>query len=279
MSFLISSLGRSVALLVLCGVITVRAQSLVGDYQLQDVYTSSVGTIGPLVVTGNPGGVSFQTATVDAQTQQVLSFQTTGLDLLSQSGVQAQTNPFLDSTNYSVVLLADFQIAATTVLATKVMDFKNLSSDAGLYINSATGILEFIDGTGILQGQGGAPLPAGTYIQLALTRDSATNLLSVYSNGALAFSFTDTNGLATLGDATPTGNAFLTVFQDDGGGLGGTTLNEASLGDVARLRLYDGALSGAQVSALDRVVPEPSSATLITLSLALFGMRGRRRMA
>ncbi len=256
-----------------------HAQTLVADYQLQSTYASSVGAIGPLTVTGTASGASFSTATVDGQSQKVLTIQTNNTTPpFTQTGVRTQTSPFLNPANYSIVLLADFRISTADVLATKVLDFKNLSSDAGLYLNDASGIIEFNDPNGVLLGQGGTPLPSSTYIQLTLTRNSATNLVSLYSNGTLAFSFTDTNGYAVLGDATNTGNSFLTLFQDEGGGLGGTTLDEGTLGDIARLRLYDGVLSATAVANLDRTVPEPSTWALLGVG-ALALVAGLRRRA
>jgi hypothetical protein len=63
-----------------------------------------------------------------------------------------------------------------------------------------------------LQGTGGAAISSATHAQIVLTRDSTTNLTSVYLNGALAFSFTDNVGLAVLGDSSVSGNSFLTLF-------------------------------------------------------------------
>jgi len=238
----------------------VRAQTLEADYQVQGTFNSSVGTIGPLSVVGPTGGVTFTNDTVNGNPQQVLNIQASNtMPPFDQSGVQTQTNPFLSSSNYSVVLLANFNLNTADVVATKILDFKNLSSDAGLYVNAATGTLAFIDGSGILQGTGGAALSSLTYAQIVLTRDGVTNLTSVYLNGTLAFSFTDNVGLAVLGDSSMSGNSFLTLFKDDGMGLGGSMLTESTQGNIARLRLYDGVLSASDVMNLDTTVPEPST--------------------
>jgi len=88
---------------------------------------------------------------VDGQSQDVLSLSAGDTGPGGTSGVQAETQTKtmdygISDDNYSVVLLADFNLTATGVFATKVMDFQNLSSDAGLYLNDATGLLEFING-------------------------------------------------------------------------------------------------------------------------------------
>jgi len=75
---------------------------------------------------------------------------------------------------------------------------------------------------------------------------------------------------AVLSDATNTGNAYLTLYQDDGQGIGGDLVNEATVGNIARLRLYNGVLSAEQVAALDTVaVPEPSTWLLVMLGALL----------
>jgi hypothetical protein len=81
--------------------------------------------------------------------QRVLNIQVVGTSpTSSDSGVRTQTNPFVDSSNYSIVLLANFNLGQTAIVATKIFDFKNLSGDAGLYVQSNTGTLAFIDNSG-----------------------------------------------------------------------------------------------------------------------------------
>jgi hypothetical protein len=260
-----------------------HSQTLEADYQVQDTFNSSVGSIGPLTIVGPTAGVAFTSDTVNGNPQRVLNIQASNsMPPFDESGVQTQTNPFLSASNYSIVLLANFNLNTADVVATKVFDFKNLSSDAGLYVNAATGTLAFIDGSGVLQGTGGAALSSLTYAQIVLTRDSSTNLTSVYLNGTLAFSFTDNVGLAVLGDSSASGNSFLTLFKDDGMGLGGSMLTESTQGNIARLRLYDGVLSANDVMNLDTTVPEPSTYLLCAVgAIALLVMRmvGRDRRA
>ena len=263
-----------------------QGQTLEADYQVQGTLNDSSGSgIGPLVGTGD-NNISFQSDTVNGHVQKVLRIATnTSATLpIPQSGVQAQTNPFVDGSNYSIVLLASFDLSTTGVLATKIFDFKNLSSDAGLYVNDATGNLEFVNGSSVIVANGvpGTNLTTNSYIQIALTRDSATNLVSVYETDlsgttTLAFSFTDSTGLAILGDATNTGNQFLTLFQDDGGGIGGSVVDEGTQGNIARLRLYNGVLSASDIAALDTTVPEPTTWALLGVGAVALGVVIRRR--
>ena len=257
------------------------AQTLQADYQLQGVLTSSVGTIGPLTVTGDPTQVNFITDTVMGNTQQVLQIGLNNSSVNPPAGVQTQTNPFIDPANYSAVLLADYNIsAAFNTGITKVFDFKNLSSDAGLYIDDATGKFAFYDGgmVPMVLGVSTATAVSGQYIQIVLTRDSSTNTVTLYANGVSQFSFVDTTGLAVLGDASNTGKAYLTLFQDDGQGIGGSAVDEGTRGNIARLRLYNGPLSAAQVASLDTtVVPEPTSFVLLGIGALVLARAAKIR--
>ena len=59
-------------------------------------------------------------------------------------------------------------------------------------------------------------------------------------------------------------------------GLGGSILTESTQGNIARLRLYDGVLSAADVMDLDTTVPEPSTYLLCAVGgLALLALRRR----
>jgi hypothetical protein len=250
------------------------AATLAADYQVQNTYASSVGTIGPLTVVGSADDVSFTNdVDVDGNTQTVLSTEINGESMPDDGGgVQAQTAGFISSDDYSVVLLADFNLQPD-LLATKVFDFQNLSSDDGLYINDATGLLYF---NGVAAATGGTPAVSGTYTQIVLTRDGATGEVSVYQDGSLAFDFDDSSDLAVLGDSvSPSSNAYLTVFKDDDTGVGSGVTDETTVGDIARLRLYDGVLTAGQVAALDTVVPEPLSLGSLLLGAGLI-LRRRR---
>jgi hypothetical protein len=84
-----------------------------------------------------------------------------------------------------------------------------------------------------------AVVPAGGYVQVALTRNAASKQVVGYVNGVQQFAFTDTTGHGVISAANT-----LRLFKDD--------LNtEESAGSLARLRLYDGPLTASQAAALD----------------------------
>jgi len=191
------------------------------DYRLENSLTSSLAGAPALV---NLGNNVFGSATVDASSRTVLNFaQNDGVQVSGPAGLQA-------SGVYSVVALFSF---GNVSAYRRILDLSIGTSDTGLYF--LDGALLFYPATGAA----GAAISANTFVQVVLTRDSARNVVG-YVNGVQRFAFADTNNLATL-DASN----ILRFFRDDG--------LEGSPGSVARIRIYDSALSASQVAALDRL--------------------------
>jgi hypothetical protein len=191
------------------------------DYQFQNTLASSEGTV---PVLANLGPNTFTTANVDGQSRTVLRFaQNDGLALSQLSSV-VPTNV------YSIVILFSFDVVSNW---RRLLEFKNGASDYGLYVFESS--LDFYPAmTGPAD-----TIPAGAVVQVALTRDSAGNVAG-YVDGIQQFSFVDSTEYATI-DA----NNVLRFFRDNG--------TEGSPGFVARIRLYDVALSPSQIASLDRL--------------------------
>jgi len=171
----------------------------------------------------------------------------------------------ISQTDYSIVL--DFSISSTSGYR-KLVDFKNLTVDPGLYNNGTS--LHFYN-----------PVPAGpsgqilsnTQVQVALTRDGGTQAVSGYVNGALQFGFVDTGSLATFTGPNNIINFFIDDFVNGG---------EASAGFVDDIRIYDGALTAADVAGLGQAVdiqsvPEPGTMLLLATGLVACVRRVRQR--
>jgi len=146
----------------------------------------------------------------------------------------------------------------------KILDFKNLASDNGLY-NLNTALVYYNFGSG----PDGSLAPA-TDVRVDLTRDAATNLVTGYVNGVAQFSFTDSTSDATFTAA----NNIINFFQDDtvtGG-------RESSSGSVDQIRIWDNALDATAISDLGgpKSVPEGSS-WLLGVALSGVGLVARRR--
>lgn len=112
----------------------------------------------------------------------------------------------------------------STLSYRKLIDYKNLNDDGGLYINDSS--LDFYN---IINTNNHLYIP-GQYMFTTISRNNATQKVRLYANGNIVDSFADTNG-----DAIYNAYKLLRFFQND-------TLNvftEASAGKVAYLAIYN----------------------------------------
>ena len=209
------------------------AATATADYQLQNNFTTSVGAAPDLVVAGTLEGGAFAADSVGGSPRTVYRFPFgQGFDLQNASSL-------MPSGAYTIAMLFEFD---DVVGYTRVLDFKNGTSDAGVYVNG--GFLLFF-GASIA-----APTPVvepNAYVQVVLTRDAAGQF-TAYAYGQEQFTFADPNNLAVV---DPTANN-LRFFIDDSS-VGG----EMSAGSVARIRVWDGAMTTSEVAALDDSPPPP----------------------
>ena len=115
----------------------------------------------------------------------------------------------------------------------RIIDYKNQTSDSGLYCTA--NLLQFYDALSVNT----TAFVANQYVHLVVTRDDATELVTIYVDGVSVGSFTDSGDLAVLDTAN-----VLNFFQDDlvfGG--------EARPGRIALLKLYDTILDATGVAA------------------------------
>ena len=193
------------------------------DYRFQNTLTSTVGS--PPALT-NLGSNSFNSATVDGTSTTVLSFaQNDGVSFSPITGV-------ISSNSYSIVMLFSVQQVSGW---RRLVDFKNATTDNGLYIENGKLYL-YPSASG-----SSTSIAANTYVQVVVTRNAVGTVIG-YVNGTQQFQFTDTSSHAVISTANT-----IRFFRDD------NSASEASAGSVARIRLYDGALTAAQVAALDRL--------------------------
>jgi hypothetical protein len=124
----------------------------------------------------------------------------------------------------------------------KIIDFYNLGSNGGLYTA--------VDGLHFWNGPFTPNLfEADTDYHLVLTRDDTTDIVRVFLDGVLVLSFTDTAGDAVFGVPSQ----IIRLFQDDTI----TGQAEAQSGTVDLIRVYDAALTGAQIFEIENPIALP----------------------
>lgn len=128
-----------------------------------------------------------------------------------------------------------------------------------------------INGTGFATSQAAVidysflqPVPNGAWTHLASTYDGTT--MSLYVNGTLVDTDLVSTAIDTSGSDLYIGNRFRP--SGDVGGFQGL---------MDELRIYDSALSAAEIRALAMVssVPAPATVGLLGLAIAVLGLRGR----
>src|SRR5437868_160052 len=165
---------------------------------------------------------------------------------LSLSAASSILNP----NNYSIEMVFS---ASNTAGWVKLIDFGNLTSDKGLYLQNGT--LYFYS-----VGSSTSVIAANALTNVIITRDGATNQFAAYVNGVNVMNFVDVWNWTAFTQNV----AFF--MQDDTV----TSGHEASGGKVTLIRTYDGALNQAQVTFVDddggtlpSSVPEPTSLALL----------------
>lgn len=239
-------MGRFLATLVLFGaaMVPLRGATIVAEFSLRGGLDDNLG--GPAFT--SLGGQIQSTGYIFAANQ--------GLTLL---------HPLFDPASYSIEL--SFALDETSGYR-KIIDFKDRSSDGGFY--DLSGALNFYP---VVTGQSG-DFTAGTPIHVVLTRDGATAVVTGYVNGQQRFTFSDAGSAAVF-----TANAKVILFADDFA----TGQRESSSGTVNYVRFYNGALTASEVtnaylSGPPAAIPEPSTAALLMIGLALLLWTGRYRL-
>jgi hypothetical protein len=166
----------------------------------------------------------------------------------------------LNDDSYSIFMNFEFD---TLTGFRKIVDFKDLASDNGLYnLSTALNYYNFATGpTGVFT--------PGVFAAVTITRDSSTGLVVGYVNGVPEISFTDSSSDAVFNAA----NNIINFFQDDSV-TGG---RESSSGAVNKIEIFDGALSAAEVAALTPGTPTPEPVSFGLAGLGLLALSAVRR--
>jgi len=197
------------------------AATLKGDYRFAGTLDSSC--CGAPALT-NLGPNSFAEEVVGGSRRTVLAFPLS-------SGVSMPAG-VIPSDSYSIAV--QFRLQEVTGYR-RLVDFSTSSTDRGLYnLNGQLNFYPIVTGTSSPE-----PIAANRYVHVVLTRDPAGQVLG-YVDGDQEISFTD-----SLGDAVFQPGSDVRFFKDDAV-IGG----EESAGAVTRIRVYDGALTAAEVASI-----------------------------
>jgi PKD domain/Matrixin len=150
-------------------------------------------------------------------------------------GLSLDTTNIIPRDNYSIEIVFRFEDTASWQ---KVIDFENRTQDTGLYVFN--GRLQFYP-----QFPAGN-VTAGQYYRVLLTRSADTQEVKGYIDGVGAFNFTDSQHRADVDNPGSLLNFFLDDAQTSG--------IEVSPGRIALLRLYEDALTPAQMAAMRAVM-------------------------
>ncbi|HUR78547.1 MAG TPA: Calx-beta domain-containing protein [Acidimicrobiales bacterium] len=212
----------------------------VADYAFNNNLSSAFGSAPDLgefgADTGQPAP-AFATETVFNATRPVRTFGSGGGFALSP------TTSVVPSATYT--LLLEFRLT-TVAKFRKLIDFASGNVDAGLYVHD--GKLRFFGLTGDL----GTAMVAGTYHDVAISRDGAGNV-ELYLDGTALGTFADPGRLAVIDSA-----AALRLFRDDDV----TAASEHSAGAVSRFRLFDHRLAPAAIPGLKTAALSAASVTV-----------------
>lgn len=223
--------------LTLAAVSPAGAATLVADYRFQDDTESNLaGLPSPTLPFVTPHCGFFGEDVLGHGTRRVHSY-------CLHQGLSLPMN-HVDPGGWSVVFLARVLFADGY---RRLLDTSEGSRDSGLYT---------VGGRLVFYPVASDPLPTllpGAYHQVAITRDAATRRVAVYVDGVRRLAFDDAADLARVTGWTGR------LFLDDNG--------EDQSGIVARLRVWDGALSADEVAHLS-TVPDTQAPSVSVLEVS-----------
>lgn len=232
------------------------AATLVGDYQFQNTLTNSAGTAPALTEFSRKGTTAeFVTDTVAGSSRTVWDWpESHGLVL---NGANNHVGNF-----YSIVMLVKLD---SITYYNKLIDLRHGSDqDSGLYVLDSN-LVAYGCGAGRSTSN---PISSGTYHQIVMTRDSSKKI-RLYVDGAQVATSDDTTDGCSMGAAS---DIHFLVDDTYTCSTPEATDCEEAPGRIARLRVYNGALTSAEVASLGTVPgsePPPGTAHDRTVSLTL----------
>jgi len=149
------------------------------------------------------------------------------------------TSNFIQSGSYTIELYTELDSISGY---RKLIDYKNLSVDMGLYDNDDACTFR---GPGTVSGD---LFTRGAYAFVVITRDGATKTVKLFVNGSYVDGFNDADFDYAVYDASKT----LRFLQDDNYSTG----MECSSGNIAMLTIYNTAIDDGTVKSHYAALPE-----------------------
>lgn len=206
--------------------IAVHAQpGAVADYRFNGSLGDSLGNA-PALTQLVPGDGTFIPVSFDGAAGSALAFS-------AGAGLSLALDGLIDGQDYSFAVLARFAAVGGW---NKFIDTTALARDEGLYVHA--GFVELYPSAL----SGAEPVEADQWYQFVMTRD-LSGLVTVYLDGVEQFSLDDD----VAGYAMISAERLLTFFRDDES----TGNFETSPGAVKRIRLFNRALTAAEVARLE----------------------------
>lgn len=220
------------------------AASLVGDYRFDDNFASSAGTTTTQIEPQPPVG-TFTTVDNGGAPDRAYSFA-------AGTGLRIPRLVFANGDSYSTIVTFSFSAVSGY---RRVLTFDSTADD-GIY--NLDGTVGFHDDSITDSDVDFSPSPvffANATKDFAFTRTN-TDATAAFVDGVQVFTHPDPSDLSVI----PAAGLF--YFQDDGG--------EDAAGRVARVRVYDGALTAAEILNIEQTGGQAASAAA-TGGMALVG--------
>jgi len=250
-----NKIGTLLALAAAAGCAAAQAApNPVAEYDFNGSLASSVAGAPALVAVDPLNESGFVTDTVGGTPRTVYNFQGSNEPTNDQAGLSLNTTGLITNPGiYSVEML--FKFTERDGAWRRIFDTQERLSDNGFYVDPSNNL-------DVYPVAGGAGFTNNVYHDVFLVDDNG--VVSFYLDGSSQASVT-TNIMNLPADG------MVNFFLDNvvGGGQG-----EYSSGDIARIRLYDAALSAVPPPP---AVPEPGNVVLMLGGLALVVSLARRR--
>lgn len=273
---------KSIAVLVISGVLwcaisnpLASAATLRATYLFNDTLSAVQGGAPALTAIDPLGSSGFETATVFGDSRRVWRFDGAVDPPEDQGGLTLPTSGLLTPNSYSVEVVAlwfDRGVSPGAPGWRHITDVEDRHTDNGFYIDPADHLALFPTG-----GAGTTVYDINEFRHVALTVSSSDDVRA-YLDGAVEFAVT--TSIQRI-DNVNNPSALMHFFVDD---TDSGFVHDWAEGQVALIRVWDGVLSDAEVSALaddpfGLAIPEPSCLVLLLASGTLVLCRRGRAIA